>query len=243
MITLNTKQRQAIQEHTLICYPEEMCGILVGEDFIPMKNTAENPEGNFRIAEQDLIPYLGKLTAIVHSHCYNKSRPSMLEIRTPSSADIKQQKLSGVPWLIIGTEGENVLDPIELPRTPSRNYLGRPFIWFINDCYTLVQDYYRYELGITLPDASSNRDYKSSRGNNEPFKDYIEKYGFTSRTSIENLKNGELLLLSAGTASMNHLGIYHNGNVLSQENLSIELPFSAYIGRIHRILTYTDDNK
>lgn len=238
MITLNAKQRQAIKEHTLACYPEEMCGILSEGEFIPFKNIAAKPKNNFRVSERELIKYLGRAEAVVHSHCYDSSRPSLLDIRTPSVTDIKQQKLSGVPWLIVGTEGLSVLDPIEIPRVSSNLYLGRPFMWYINDCYTLVQDYYKYELGIDLPEEASNKDYKETRNLNKPFEGYIEEYGFARRTSIEDMQDGDLILIDSGIASQNHLGIFHRGNVLSQDSVSTSLPFHNYVGRIHLVLRY-----
>lgn len=240
MIKLTAKQTQQIKEHTLACYPEEMCGLLVEGEFTPLKNVAENPKKEFRILEQDLIPYLGNITAIVHSHCYNSKHPNLLDVRTPSVQDVKQQKISKIPWLIVGTEGQNVLEAIQLPRTKNNTYLGRPFIWYINDCYTLVQDYYWFELGIDLPDAVDNKDYKSTRILNEPFKAYIKEYGFSESTCIDDMQNGDLILVDSGIASQNHLGIYHEGFILSQETLSIKQPFYNFIGRIHKVLRYVN---
>ena len=238
MIKLTAKQTQQIKEHTLSCYPEEMCGIIVGENFIPLKNVADNPKKEFRILEQDLIPYLGKIIAIVHSHCYNSERPGILDIRTPSATDIKQQKLSNVPWLILGTDGSVTTPYIQIPREPSKELLGRPFMWFVNDCYTLVQDYYKFNLNIDLPEHKADVDYKQLKNHDNLFDEYIEEYGFEASDDITNLKNGDLLLLNNGLAYRNHLGIYHNEHVLHQEELSLSQPFATFIGRINKVLRY-----
>lgn len=239
MIKLNSQQKQKIKEHTLKCFPEEMCGILLEDDFISLKNSSENPTEHFKISALSIAPYLKEnIIAVVHSHCYNKSKPAILDVRTPTVKDIAEQKKSEIPWLITGTEGENVLETIQIPRERSQEYLNRPFIWFINDCYTLVQDYYYFELNITLPDASSTKDYKSSRNSNKPFQPYIKEYGFSETTDITNMQNGDLILIDNGLASENHLGIYHENNILIQEDLSIKIPFTNFIGRIHKVLKY-----
>lgn len=238
MIKLTAKQTQQIKEHALACYPEEMCGLLTDDGFIPLNNTAENPKKEFRILEQDLIPYLGHISAIVHSHCYNSKKPEILDVRTPSAIDVKQQKLSNVPWLIVGTEGLTVTPHIQLPREPSNTFVGRSFMWFINDCYTLVQDYYKFNLGIELPDHKADVNYKDLKNHDNLFEQYITEYGFEVTSNIEDLKNGDLLLLNNGIASCNHLGIYHEGQVLHQEEVSLTQPFAAFIGRINKVLKY-----
>jgi len=150
---LSFTQVEKIRVHTLRCYPEEMCGVLVDNDFFPIPNVAENKLMSFALDSEHLavIASRCKIAGIVHSHCRNIKHPEVFDTRTPSIADLAGQKQSKVPWLIVATEGETVTPPLTIPRTPSNYYIGRPFIWFINDCYTLVQDYYLFELGIALP--------------------------------------------------------------------------------------------
>ncbi len=238
MITLTQEQKEAIREHTLRCYPEEMCGILSEGNFIPLQNASSDPTEAFKILSKDLIKYIGKIDAIVHSHCYRKDRPSIFDIRTPSLQDMKEQKLSGVPWLIVGTEGQNVLDPLEIPRIPSNELLDRRFIWFINDCYTLVQDYYLFYLGIELPEAKVESDYRELRHYDRTFEPYIAEYGFYEIPGIDDMQNGDLILLNNGIASQNHLGVYHDGYIYSQEQVSQKQEFYKYIGRVQKRLRY-----
>ncbi|RKZ02642.1 hypothetical protein DRQ25_18445 [Candidatus Fermentibacteria bacterium] len=235
---LTAEQIQAIKSWALVCYPEEMCGIITEGVFKTLPNSAENPKEAFRIDEKLLLPFLGKIDAIVHSHCHNPKKPTALDVRTPSSADVQGQISSGVPWLIVGVDGSMVTPAITIPREPSASYLERPFIWFINDCYTLVQDYYQFELGIALTDHKIDKDYKTLRNYDNLFERYIKEYGFKETDSIEGLKNGDLLLLNNGVATCNHLGIYHNGEVLHQDEMSVSQPFVAFIGRINKVLKY-----
>ena len=238
MILLTAEQKAKIKTHTLACYPEEACGIITGNDFIPLKNNSATPTESFKIVSEDIVKYIGTIKAIVHSHCYTKDRPSIFDIRTPSLRDMEEQKISDIPWLIVGTEGINVLDPLEIPRIPSKNLLGRPFIWFINDCYTLVQDYYKYYLNIELPPAKITSDYRDLRHYNKTFEPYIAEYGFSEIKGIDDMRNGDIILLDNGIASQNHLGVYHEGNIFSQEAVSQSNPFYKYIGRVQKRLRY-----
>ena len=220
-----------IQTHILNTFPEEMCGIIVEGDFIPLQNIAENKEETFKIDTKELIPFLGKIEFIVHSHCQNENTPLHFDIRTPSLNDVKGQKLSGVPWLIYGTEGETVTEPLKLPRTPSRDYEGRPLIWYISDCYNLVQDYYRYELNIILKDHDIKQEAKDlvNAARN------LEKNGlnleFTLIPETLDFRNGDVLVLNNSIPGV-HLGVYHEGYIIHQDDISIKHPLAYFIGRI-----------
>lgn len=242
MIILNPTQTDKIREYTLFCYPREMCGILTEEDFHPLTNIAENPETSFSIDPKNLIPFLGKIKAVVHSHTKDPRKVSLFDLRTPSIEDINAQKLANVPFLIVGTEGQNVLPALEIPREKTNNYIGRPFIWFIYDCYTLVQDYYLFDLGISLPDHKADKDYKELKDFDNVFAPYISEYGFIEKNDLEGLKNGDLFLLDNAGVQKNHLGIYHNGKVLHQDMISCEVPFEYFLGRIQKRLVYVGNS-
>jgi len=238
MIILNEVQKQKIKYESLKCHPNEMCGVLIEEDFIPLANVSTNPEDSFKFASSSLIPYTGKIKAIVHSHCRNIKYPEILDTRTPSVADLQNQKKTGVPWLIITTEGFTVSEPLEFPRIPNNNYIGRPFIWFVNDCYSIVQDWYKFELGIDLPDHKALIDYKDLTHSSNLFLEHLEEYKFTKLVQIQDIQEGDILILNFKGRMGNHLGIYTNGEVLHQDMLSVRVPFSNMVDKIDRILRY-----
>lgn len=238
MITLNKTQWRKIESAALAAYPREMCGILTDKTFYAGDNVHETPESAFTLDPVFVRLYSGKIRAIVHSHCRDPKTPEVFDLRTPSHADMQGAKASGVPWLIVGTEGETVTPPLQIPRVPSREYLGRPFIWFINDCYTLVQDYYRFELDIELPDHKADRDFKTMRHFDGLFDGHIENYGFKSVQTLDGIKNGDLLLIDNAGHKRNHLGVYHNGYIIHQDMLSISQPLENFIGGIHAVLKY-----
>lgn len=219
-------------------YPNESCGFILKDDTIVFcMNVVDNPEKAFKINPVDYIKFSGQIKYIFHSHCVDARAGKPLDPRTPSLADMKGQQVTGIPWLIFATEGWVVSDPITLPRTPSNNYLDRPFIWFINDCYTLVQDYYKFELGIELKPYVLH-DYTSVRKSDKVFDEFIEDYGFKETSDMSNLENGDLFIIDNSGFTENHLAIYHEGFLLHQGLLSCKEPLESYMNQIKRRLIY-----
>lgn len=236
---LTNKQIELIKAEALIKYPEEMCGVLLEDTFIQLSNQHDDKLHNFKILAEDLIPYLGSIKAIVHSHTLKREKPDTQDPRTPSYEDVKAQQQTGVPFLIVATDGFNVTEPLEFPKPLGGTLIGRPFIWFIHDCYSLVQDYYYNEFGIVLPPHKAEVNFKDIRKCNNLFDTYLKDYGFKEVASLEDIKNGDLLLLDGvQSGKRNHLGIYHNGKVLHQASMSIEVPLETFIGKIHCRLVY-----
>jgi len=238
MIIVSEHQLKAIEEAALSVYPNEMCGFLTRDGFIRCENKADNPASEFRIDAVDYAKHHDKIVAVVHTHVPPR-RYSPLDPRTPSYTDVIVQRKSGIPWLIYACDGRRVgLEPVQLPRAPNPNYLNRPFIWWINDCYSIVQDYYRFELGIILPEHKIDVDHTNPTHMNDLFAGHIELFGFRETDVLDGIKNGDLLLLSNGGFRHNHLGIYHDGQVIHQLQLSVSQPLSDFYGRISKVLKY-----
>lgn len=236
-IELTDKQRRKIEQHTLACYPNEMCGFLTKSDFIPVNNAAENPEKSFLIEPIDYAKHHGKAIAVVHSHTRPLKQQEILDLRTPSYADFENQKKTGLPWLIVGCESITVTEPLQIPRVPHDAYVGRRFQWFINDCYNLVQDWYRFELDIELSEQRIGENYQDLRNTNNIFLGVFEDYGF-KEVDFNDLQDNDLLLLDHGGFVCNHLGIYSKGKVLHQGMVSVSVPFETFLGRINKVLRY-----
>lgn len=219
-------------------YPNEACGFILEDDeLIFCMNEAAAPEKAFKINPADYVSYAGKIKYVFHSHCVDPRKGKNLDPRTPSIADMEGQKLTGIPWLIFATEGWVVSDPLELPRVANASYLERPFIWFINDCYTLVQDYYKFELGIELKPYILH-DYTEIRKTDKIFDEFIEEFGFEEIKNLDNLQNGDLFIIDNSGFTENHLAVYHDGYLLHQGLLSCKEPIESYMGQIKKRLKY-----
>lgn len=235
---LTELQKEQIANAAKACYPEEMCGVLLEDKFAAIENSAEDKLTHFKLDALALVPYLGKIKAIVHSHTLRRTRPSVEDARTPSIADVRAQQQAGVPFLIVATDGDKVTDPLEYPKPYSSELIGRPFVWFVHDCYTLVQDYYFREFGVLLPAHKADADFREIKNQNDIFEKHILAYGFVKVDNLDGIKNGDLLLLDGMQGKKNHLAIYHNGKALHQAAMSIEVPMETFAGRIHCRLVY-----
>ena len=238
MIILTDHQRDLIQAAACAVHPHEMCGFLTADSFIQCANIADNPEESFKISAVDFAMHHEVAVAVVHTHVPPRRKHLLIDVRTPSFEDLQGQKQTGLPWLILACDGLIVSDPVQLPRQPSRDYLNRPFIWFINDCYSLVQDYYLFELGIDLPPHKATQPFGDIRSINHIFDEHIADYGFQSLNQIESWRNGDIALLDNGGFKRNHLGVYHDGMIIHQDTLSLAQPVSDFYGRINEVLRY-----
>lgn len=236
-ILLTEKQVGQIREHTRECYPAEMCGFLTTEDFIPTRNISETPEKSFTIDPIDYVKNFKEAIAVIHSHTSSINSHSPVDLRTPSYADYINQQKTGKPWLIVGCDEYSISDAIQFPRVPSKDYVGRVFQWFTSDCYNLVQDFYRFELDIILPDAIIKESYNKLRLHNNIFDEYIESYGF-KEVSISELRDNDLLLIDTAGFHGNHLGIYTKGQVLHQDLVSSYVHYEEVGLRVTKVLRY-----
>jgi proteasome lid subunit RPN8/RPN11 len=232
----------SIQEAACETYPKELCGVVTKDKhFMTLTNISPTPEEAFVFDPLEWLKVKDTVSVIVHTHTYKFDKRYMYDIRSPSSQDYRMFKKLGIPWVIFACDGTILSSPVWLPRIPSNKYFDRPFLWYINDCYTLVQDYYRFELGIHLEDHSTNFDYNNRTIFNNLFDEYILSYGFTEFYSMGNLHNGDLVLTDHRGIRSGHLGIYHNGEILHQDVVSRCVPLAYYENHIHKLLCYTGD--
>lgn len=230
-----------IKKAAIAEFPKELCGVLIEDNFVQLTNIAESPEDSFKFDVMDYLQY-SECDAIIHSHTQKPRRNYRHDLRTPSVKDRLKQIESNKPWGIVATDGITALDPIWLPRTYSREYIGRPFIWFIYDCYTLVQDYYFFEFGIQLMDHAMEFDYGNGfRIENNVFDKYMAEAGFYDRVfKPGDIKKGDLVLLTHLGVDQSHLGIYTGESILHQDSLSVEIPLAMVQQKITKVLTHKE---
>lgn len=142
----------AIREHAAREYPRECCGLIIvergKERYIECCNIAESYNENFVLDPRDLIKaeQLGEVIALVHSHPDTGNRPS--------EADRLQCAASGMPWYIVSVNKQGETSDIARyePEFYEAPLVGRQFTHGVLDCYSLIRDYYKRELGMELPD-------------------------------------------------------------------------------------------
>lgn len=117
---------------------------------------------------------MGEVTAIVHSH------PD--ELARASEADKVACEASGLPWLIVsvlkedGVPVASEVNQIE-PCGYEAPLIGRTFAHGVTDCFSLIVDYYKRELGIQLPNFERHDNWWND-GHSDLYTEGFEKAGF-----------------------------------------------------------------
>jgi proteasome lid subunit RPN8/RPN11 len=187
--------------------PREACGLIVRGPrgrllFHSAGNLAGQPDQQFvldPLAWQGAAD-LGEVVAIWHSHPNASAQPSM--------ADRAQCEATALPWVITAWPSGAVVQ-IE-PQGWQAPYVGREFHWGVMDCYTLIQDWYRRELGTVLPDFERRDGFwhptpAHPRGQ-EIYLDNLAAAGFERVHSVP--RRHDLLVMQVLADVGNHGGVY-----------------------------------
>jgi cell wall-associated NlpC family hydrolase len=200
---MNEEILQEIRTHAAAEFEatgRECCGLIIVQSgrwrYIPCTNQHQG-KSNFRISviEQGMARMKGELVMVVHSHPF--AAPD------PTEADLTSCEESGVPWLIMNHPNGNYL--VVEPSGYSAPLVGRQFCHGVNDCYTLIRDYYKRELGTQLPDFH-REDHWWGHGQNL----YLDGYASAGFKKIEDgsLNKHDVLLLQLRSPVPNHSAIY-----------------------------------
>ena len=218
-------QEEALN-HAKIEDPKECVGLLLNirgkEKYFPCRNLSMTAHQCFIIDPEDYVraDNIGEIKAIVHSHPVTPP--------FPSEADKLGCEQSKLPWHIVNpkTEQWGYYEPCGY-KPPLK---GRPWVWGVTDCWSLVRDFYKEEKGIELLDYE--RPVTPQEFNDAPlFERYAERTGFKELDPNETLKNGDILLMSIMYNTLNHVAIFLDGDVLHHltDRLSCKEPYSAWL--------------
>ena len=218
-------QEEALN-HAKVEDPKECVGLLLKirgkEKYFPCRNLSMTAHQCFIIDPEDYVraDNTGEIKAIVHSHPVTPP--------FPSEADKLSCEQSKLPWHIVNpkTEQWGYCEPCGY-KPPLK---GRPWVWGVTDCWSLVRDFYKEEKNIELLDYE--RPVTPQEFNDVPlFERYAERTGFKELDPNETLKNGDILLMSIMYNTLNHVAIFLDGDVLHHltDRLSCKEPYSAWL--------------
>jgi len=218
--------KEAALAHAKDQDPNESCGLLLNirgkERYHPCRNLSAQSDEYFILDPEDYIKgsNLGDITAIIHSH------PDTPPVA--SQADKMSCEQSKLPWYIVNpkTETWGYYEPCGY-KAP---LLGRPWVWAVTDCWSLIVDWYKEERGIELLDYE--RPTRIEEFTDDPvFERYLPSRGFRLLKPDEPLINGDVLAMSILGKGLNHVGIFIDGDVLhhSADRLSCREPYNPWL--------------
>lgn len=196
---IREKLLNKMREHAAASHPSEACGLIVqaghSQRYVPCRNIHPEPTEHFELAPQDYAAAedAGQVLAVVHTHPDATSRPSKL--------DSAQCDAMGLPWYILSWP-ENDLRRVE-PDVWPRPLIGRHYIYGMQDCYSIIQDWYQQERGIRLRRPETT-DGWWKRGENVILEHY-EACGFQR---CDDLHVGALIAMQYQAPVVNHCGLY-----------------------------------
>jgi len=206
--------------------PKESCGLVIEvkgkEKYYPCKNLSSYSQQCFIIDPNDYAKAedTGKVLAVIHSHPVTPP--------VASQADMISCEESGIIWHIVNPKTEQW--GFYKPSGYKPPLIGRHWVWGITDCWSLVRDWYKEKLGITLRDwdrPTTPEEFIE----NPMFEKCSEATGFRQLKPEEKLQNGDLLFMSIMATGLNHVAIFIDGDVLHHlaDRISCKEPYNEWL--------------
>lgn len=210
---LTKSLKNQITAHAIASYPKECCGVLTKNAYIPCENVASDPFHFFEIDGECFLELAQShdIVAIVHSH--PDGEPEL------SEPDRTQMALHGYDWLVVSvgkTDKWQVKMKMHAYSDMPVPLLGRDYHHGVQDCYSLVRDYYKRELELDLPDFARVDDWWEDEHHEPLYQNNFEKAGFVA---VDDLQKHDVILCRVGrTHHINHALIYLDDGKLQSEN-------------------------
>lgn len=173
---------------------EETCGFVLADGgVVAVDNVAGDRRRGFEIRPRDFARYEGA-TAIWHSHPDGSSQFSPM--------DVRGCKATGMPWIVVHlpTNSFRYADP-----TGNSPYLGRDWVYGLNDCFGLVTDWLRREMNFDFPDVDRYDDKpEPSRKILEAFPPLMESCGLKR---VGDVRYGDVLFMQINSPLPNHCAV------------------------------------
>lgn len=233
---------QTFWQHALSEYPKEACGLIIdgGTEYVPMRNVHESPKMAFRMVQAEFIAYYqaGRISAVMHSH-------TGADYAAPSRADMNNQAEMQLPWGIVHiSENRDIDGPFYFgDQVPIAPFEGRQFRHNVYDCYTLLRDFYRQELNITLPIFPREPEWWVKKQN--VLEQNFAKAGFVQIDKTQARQNDVMLCRVQSPKDnpvANHVAIIRDsGRILHHLNrrLSKHEPMQMWINTCTTFLRYS----
>lgn len=191
-------------------YPNEAGAVFIKGRMFEVQNVSPDPTKYMEFsAEQLTLLELqhGAIDAFIHSHPYSAASiqvDSRYQPQWPTHRDMEVWIALNRRFGIVATDGTGCSETLWLDDTKRAPLQGREFVHGVQDCYSLIRDYYKSELSIDLPNFPRGWDWWNMGGN--LYLDGFPKAGFHEIPRDEALV-GDVLLYQVGTRTPNHASV------------------------------------
>jgi len=189
------------EKHAQECLPDESCGLLAiikGEEtYWPCKNISVENFEYFIIDPDDWAKCedTGEIIGLIHSHPTGSI--------FPSETDKASCEFLGLKWHIYSPLMKDWYSFEPTGWKPESLY-GREWVWGIQDCWSLVMDFYRDKLNLKFKKWSRPKTIKEFA-----IKPYFDKallsMGFKL---VDNIQENDILVMEGAYQKLNHVALY-----------------------------------
>jgi len=220
-------------------WPFEAAGYIKNDQFYPLDNISEGDKRDEVAVDPSFL--MDEPDVFIHSHTtgWRQHNPEF-DPRSPSYHDLKGQIDTAIEWAVCTTDGVNCSDPLFWGNPDNRPpLLGRDFIYNIQDCLSLAQDWFYQERGIVLPNQARTP-YWHDEGHNF-MEELFPKWGFVEIAQSE-AQRGDVFLYAIRSPIIRHIGVYlGNNEVISHwhKQVSAVESYGKWAKNIAKTIRYT----
>ena len=191
-------------EHAKKDAPHEACGLLAvykgKEKYYACNNIAKDLADQFIIDPDDWMNVEddAEIVAVVHSH---PNHPP-----TASDADLASCEYLDLPFYIVTPETGNW--SYYEPTGYKKGLIGREWVWNVQDCWSLIEDWYKDNKGVKLRHWERPRTPQDF--SKKPLFEYgLPLTGFVELKNTVDLEKGDVLLMdTTDTGTLDHVALY-----------------------------------
>lgn len=197
---LSESAKEAIKSFAIEKPEEEVCGFVLKDDtVVSVPNTSSDRTNQFAIEPKDYAFYDENIAGVWHSH---------LDFAGFSVLDQQVISLDVLPWAVycLADDSWHQCDPSVVAP-----FEGRPFVFGVYDCYSLVSDYLK-EKKVNLPEWPRGNWGEWNTPLFTPFDDEWSNYGEPVQLGAQQA--GDMMLMNLGDFSSHtdHLGVFVSKN-------------------------------
>lgn len=195
---LTNKQKTEIRDFAIKRLDEETCGFVLRDgSVVCVENEAEDRCNEFLISASSYARYDEDIVGVWHSH---------LELAGFSQLDQQVLQSDVLPWAVYCLRDDSFHECDPVTTAP---FEGRPFVFGVYDCYSLISDYLKGK-GVELPEWVRGNWGEWNTPTFSPFDDEWSKIGKPVKT--KDYQPGDILLMNLGDYPnhTDHVGVFIN---------------------------------